>query len=75
MPTYSINDPQPLLHIPQFSVPDQPAISFLIPTTPRKSKEAPRQYLRLFLCFILPNTLDYHQPNSNIVMNEGYHYC
>jgi hypothetical protein len=36
MPEYSINDPQPRLHIYQFSIPDQPAISRLITT-----KEAP----------------------------------
>jgi hypothetical protein len=35
-----IYDPQARLHISQFSIPDQPPISCLIPTMPRKPKEA-----------------------------------
>jgi hypothetical protein len=54
MPTYSINHPQPLLHISQFSDPDQPAISCLIPATPRKPKKPHETVLEAFPLFHTP---------------------
>jgi hypothetical protein len=72
MPTYSINDPQPLLHIlsSAFLINLQYHVRY---QQHHRSQNKPHDSTQVF--FPIPVfPLDCQQPKSNIVMNEGYHY-